>query len=87
MFSMYKNQGGDIYKFEKMEIIGFRGSKNKNMKWIISRQIPDNPPPQQGASDPISGLTALCVYFFYPNLFSSQINIISPQNTFFYLMF
>ena len=66
MFSMYKNQGGDIYKFEKMEIIGFRGSKNKNMKWIISRQIPDNPPPQQGASDPISGLIGLCVYFFLP---------------------
>ena len=29
------------------------------MKWIISRQLPDSPPPQQGASDPISGLTAL----------------------------
>ena len=53
MFSIYKNQGGDIYKFEKVEIIGFRGSKN--MKWITSRQIPDNPPPQQGVSDPISG--------------------------------
>ena len=48
------------------------------MKWIISRQLPDSPPPQQGASDPISGLTGLCVYLFYPNLFPSQINIISP---------
>ena len=28
MFSIYKNQGGDIYKFGKVEIIGFRGSKN-----------------------------------------------------------
>ena len=26
MFSMYKNQGGDVYNFEKVEIIGFRGS-------------------------------------------------------------
>ena len=48
------------------------------MKWIITRQIPDNPPPKQGAPDPICGLTGLCVYFFYPNLFPSQINIISP---------
>ena len=32
------------------------------MKWIISRQLPDSPPPQEGASDPISGLTGLCVY-------------------------
>ena len=32
LFSMYKNQGGDDYKFEKVEIIGFRGSKTKNMK-------------------------------------------------------
>ena len=39
------------------------------MKWIISRQIPDSPRPQEGASDPISGLTGLCVYVvvqFYP---------------------
>ena len=41
--------------------------------------MPDSPPPQQGASDPISGLTGLCVYLFYPNLFPSQINIISPK--------
>ena len=34
------------------------------MKWIISRQLPDSPPPQQGASDPISGLTGLCVIPF-----------------------
>ena len=29
------------------------------MKWIITRQLPDSPPLQQGASDPISGLTGL----------------------------
>ena len=34
------------------------------MKWIISRQLPHSPPSQQGASDPISGLTSLCVYLF-----------------------
>ena len=52
-----------------------------NMKWIISRQIPDSPPPQQGASDFISGLTGSCVYLFYTNLFPSQINIIPPKKT------
>ena len=26
------------------------------MKWIVTRQIQDSPPPQQGASDPISGM-------------------------------
>ena len=34
------------------------------MKWIISRQLPDSSPPQQGVSDPISGLTGLCVIPF-----------------------
>ena len=49
------------------------------MKWIISRQIPDSPLPQQGASDSISGLTGLWVYHFYPHLFPSQISIISRK--------
>ena len=49
------------------------------LKWITSRQIRDNPPPQQGASDPISGLTGLCVYLFFPYLFPSHINIIQHQ--------
>ena len=49
------------------------------MKWIIGRRLLDSPPPQQGASDPISGLTGLCVYLFYPHIFPSQINIISPK--------
>ena len=31
------------------------------------------------ASDPISGLTGLCVYVFYPNLFLSRSNIIPPS--------
>ena len=33
------------------------------MKWIISRQLPHSPPSQQGASDPISGLTGsvMCI--------------------------
>ena len=32
------------------------------------------------ASDPISGLTGLCVYVFYPNLFLSRSNIIPPPH-------
>ena len=49
------------------------------MKWIIGRRLLDSPPPQQGASDPIGRLTGLCVYLFYPHIFPSQINIISPK--------
>ena len=48
------------------------------MKCMISIQIPYSPPPQPGASDPLSGLTGLCVHLFYPDLFPSEINIISP---------
>ena len=48
------------------------------MKWRISRQLPDSAPPQQDAPDPISRLTGLYVYLFYPYLFPSHINIISP---------
>ena len=48
------------------------------MKWTIGRQIPDSSLLQQGASDPISALSGLCLYLFYPNLFQSQINIIPP---------
>ena len=33
------------------------------MKWIISRQLPHSPPPQQGASDPISGHNETGVQF------------------------
>ena len=45
-----------------------------------SRQKPDSPPPQQGASDPISELTGLCVYLSYTHdLFPSQINFIGPK--------
>ena len=28
----------------------------------VTKQLPNSPPPQQGASDPIRGLTGLCVY-------------------------
>ena len=37
----------------KGEILDLGVVKNWNMKWVISRQLPDSPPPQQGASDPI----------------------------------
>ena len=52
------------------------------MKWISGDkeyQIVHHQ--QRGASDPISGLTGLCVYLFYPNLFASQINLIFPKKT------
>ena len=51
------------------------------IKIIISKQRQDSPPLQQRASDPISGLTGLCVYLFYRNLFPCQINIIPPPPT------
>ena len=56
--------------WEKSENIGKGVVKNWKMKWIIGRQLPDSPPPQQGASDPISGLTGLCVYLFHPVIYS-----------------
>ena len=46
----------------------------------ISRQIRGSPPPQESASDPICGLTGLCVYLFYPNLFPSQIDFPQKNN-------
>ena len=50
-----------------------------NRKWVISRQISDSPPPQQGASKSIfSWLTGLCIHLLYPNLFRFQISIIRP---------
>ena len=49
------------------------------MKWIISRQLPDTLPPQQGVSNPINELTGLCAHLFQSNSFPSQINIISPE--------
>ena len=70
--------------WRKGENTGFGVVTNWNMKWMISRQLPDSPPAQQGASDPISGLTGLCVYqelcnLFYPHTFPSQLSIISPK--------
>ena len=47
------------------------------MKCTNGTQIPNSSLPQQGASDPSSALSGLCLYLFYPNLFPYQINIIS----------
>ena len=41
--------------------------------------IPETP--TRSASDPISGLTALCAYLFYSYLFLSQFTIIFPEKT------
>ena len=35
--------------------------------------------PTRSASEPISGITALCAYLFYSYLFLSQITIIFPE--------
>ena len=62
-FYCVKFRGGErCLKFgEKEKILDLGVVKNWNMKWIISRQLPDSPPPQQGAFDPINGVTGLCV--------------------------
>ena len=79
--NLWGGGGGErCLKFrEKGKILGLGVVKDWNMKWIISRQLPDSPPPQQGASDPISALTGLCVYLFYPHIYPSQINIFFPK--------
>ena len=48
----------------KVENIGF-GFFLKLRHVIVSRQITDSPPPQQDASNSISGRTGLCVYLSY----------------------
>ena len=63
MFLMYEKGRGMFKIMEILENIGFGGS----------------PPPRQGAFDPISELTVLCSYLFYPNLFPSQVNLISTK--------
>ena len=67
-----------LWKLQKISVWGV--VKILNRKWvIISRQISDSPPPQQGACEPIfSGLTGLCIHLLYPNLFRFQISIIPP---------
>ena len=60
MFLIYENGRGMFQMLEKLENIGFGGYKSlKNIYRISSRKIPDSPPPQKGASDPISELTGL----------------------------
>ena len=71
---------GRCLKFgEKGKMLDLWVFKNWNMKRIISRELPDSPPQQEGAPDPITGLTGLCVYLFYPHTFPSQINIVYPK--------
>ena len=40
----------------------------------------DSPPTKQSASDPITGLTGLCVYLFYPNIFPCKSASVPPKN-------
>ena len=63
-----------IWKIGKYWILGLL-----KLEYEVNDKYTYSPPPQLGASDPLSRLTAgLCVYFFYPDLFPSEINIISP---------
>ena len=45
------------------KILDLGVADNGNLKGIIGPSV------KQGASDPICGLTGLCVYLFYPNYF------------------
>ena len=69
-----KNWGRKMFKIiENLKMFDLGVVDNGNLKGIIS------PSAKQGhASDPICGLTGLCVYLFYPNYFLSQFNLISP---------
>ena len=48
---------------------------------MISRKIPDSPPPQQGASNPIIRLTGLCVYLSYTIYFLPESTSLPPPPT------
>ena len=59
---------------QNWEILDLWVVENYKMEAIIMRQIPNSPPPQRGANEPIIRLTVLGVYLFYPYFFPSQIN-------------
>ena len=59
-FNVWKLREGVLNISGKLENTGFEGCWD--MKWIIRRQMPDSPPLQQGASEPIRELTGKCIY-------------------------
>ena len=61
-------------KFRKLDLGVF---KKINMKWIISRPIPDSPTPQQGASQPIGRLRCF-MYCTLIYLFSKSTSFPTP---------
>ena len=71
-----KVEGGCLKFRKNWKILDLGVVKILKKNRIRSRKIPDSPPPQQGAFDPISELTGLCSYLFYPTLFPSQVNLI-----------
>ena len=62
-----------IWKYWKIFDLGVVKNLKKEYR-VRSKKRPDSPPPQKGASDPISELSGLCSYLFYPNLFPSQVS-------------
>ena len=74
-----KVEGGCLKFRKNWKILDLGVVKILKKNRIRSRKIPDSPPPQQGAFDPISELTGLCSYLFYPILFPSQVKVISTK--------
>ena len=72
-------EGGCLKFWKNWKILDLGVVKILKKNRIISKKIPDSPPPRQGAFDPISELTGLCSYLFYSNLFPSQVNVISTK--------
>ena len=71
--------GGCLTFWKNWKLLDLGVVKILKKNRIISKKIPDSPPPRLGASDPISELTGLCSYLFYPNLCPSQVNVISTK--------
>ena len=67
---------------ENWKILDLMVVENEIMKGIFSIQIPDSPPPQQGALESIRGLTVLCtvyrLYLFLSLFLSFSITRPSP---------
>lgn len=70
---------GGMWKTKaNLKILDLKMAENKNFKWIISRQRPEIPP-SEGAPQPVSGLTGLCVHPFLSFFLHSQFTSFSQN--------